>query len=598
MPAARQSRHGGFSLLEIVIALGVFAIFVLGIYAGIQTVYRIVYQARVQIIESGILNEQVEFVRNLSYFDVGLENGSPAGVMARTATTTKNGIEFTLTRTVRSIDDPYDGTIGGTPNDTAPADYKLVEIAVICVSCGQKAARTVTTTVAPKYLENNADNGALFIRVFDAAAVPVSGASVHLSAPAANPAIDLTDTTGNDGMLKLVDLPPGVGIYNIAVSKPGYTSEQTRVESESLPNPFHPPASVVAQSVSEVSFTIDRVSSFTASTMDTLCDPIGNVRVGIEGSRVIGTEPDTLKVDTTFVTDGSGAKTLADYEWDVYTFSPSGYDIAGSIPSVPLDLPPGVDQPVQLILRPNTAYSLLVSVRDNITKQPVSQATVHVTSTAGYDESAVTGVGYIRQTDWSGGSGQAAMAETTRYWSDDSGVDTLESPGNIYLRHLGSDYVGLGSLESSTFDLGVAADYISLLWEPFSQPAPAGAAPVRWQIATASTTDPEAWEYRGPDGTGGSYYTPTATAVNTVHNGDRYVRYRLWLSTVSSTYSPLISDMTLSYTNSCTPPGQAYFGGLSSGTHTVEVTVPGYQTYRSDVLVGGDTYFTVELVGV
>src|SRR3989338_7949799 len=209
LPHTSQHKPG-FSLLEIVVAIGIFTLFVIGIYGGIQMIYKVVYQSRLHVVESGILNEQVEVIRNLSYFDVGILSGSPVGVLARTVTTTRNGVVFTITRTIRNIDDPFDGMIGGNPNDTAPADYKLVQIDVICDGCGQKVARTLTTRVGPKYLENNPNNGALFIKVFDASAQPVSGASVRVVSASTTPTIDLTDTTDNEGMLRLVDMPPGV----------------------------------------------------------------------------------------------------------------------------------------------------------------------------------------------------------------------------------------------------------------------------------------------------------------------------------------------------------------------------------------------------
>ena len=50
------------------------------------------------------------------------------GVLEHTKNITRNGVVFNLVTTVRNIDDPYDGVVGGSPNDTAPADYKLVEI--------------------------------------------------------------------------------------------------------------------------------------------------------------------------------------------------------------------------------------------------------------------------------------------------------------------------------------------------------------------------------------------------------------------------------------------------------------------------------------
>lgn len=598
LPNKFQSRQSGqgFSLLEIVIALGIFTLFVIGIYGGIQMIYKVVYQSRLHIVESGILNEQVEIIRNLSYFDVGILNGSPAGALARTVTTTRNGVVFTITRTIRNIDDPFDGTIGGNPNDTAPADYKLVQIDVICSGCGQKVLRTLTTRVGPKYLENNPSNGALFIKVFDAAAKPVPGASVHIVSTSTIPTIDLVDTTDNEGMLRLVDMPPGVSVYDITVTKTGYTSAATIHPTESMPNPIFQPASVIAQDVTETSFSIDLVSSMAVHTMNSACQTIPNATIHIEGTKLLATEPDILKIYDNFITDNSGAYLLSSYEWDEYTFNPVAYDIKGSIPIVPLNLLPGVDQPVNLILGVNTSNSLLLSVRDFITGQPISNALVRVTSTASYDQTKITGVGHIRQTDWSGGGGQVDMINESRYFEDDGALDVTGPPGDITLKKIGQNYLTNATLESSTFDLGVQANYINLLWEPLTQPSETGQQAVRWQLATSSTTNPGTWNYLGPDGTTTTYYIPTATAINAAHAGDRYVRYKLWLHSDVTTSTPTISDVILGYTNSCTPPGQVYFGSLSNTTYMVEVTAAGYQVYQSEVSAAGDTFFIVDLV--
>mgnify|MGYP000032385738 FL=1 len=256
-----------FSLLEAVISIAIFLLFALGIYGGTQLVFKIVYSSRIRILETGILNEQVELVRNLSFYDVGVINGSPSGVLDRNVTTTRNGVDFLVTRTVRNIDDTYDGTVGGVPQDLAPADYKLVDISVICARCDQREPLSMQTYVAPKFLEGDPTHGALFIEVFDANAQAVQSASVHILSTSTDPTYDFTDTTDNDGMLRLVDMAEGFGTYNITISKDGYTSDGTLSITESIPNPTKPTASVIAQGVTEVSFSIDLISSISIETI-------------------------------------------------------------------------------------------------------------------------------------------------------------------------------------------------------------------------------------------------------------------------------------------------------------------------------------------
>ena len=587
----------GFTLIETLVGMAIFVLFAVGIYSGIQFVFKVVYQSRLRILETAILNEQVEIIRNLSFFDVGIIEGSPAGILERNVTTTRNNIDFLITRTIRNIDDEYDGTIGGSPNDLAPADYKLVEIEIICTgTCVQRRSLSAVTHIAPKLLEGDPTHGALFIEVFDANAEPVQGASIHIVSTSTDPTLDMVDTTDNDGMLRLVDLGAGMDAYQITVSKSGYTTEGTITPTAANPQPTKQPASVQAQDVSEISFSIDEVSTINLSTINQYCSAIGGVGLDILGTHLIGNEPDVLLIDNSITTDGSGNYSWSNLHWDSYGLRVGGYDLLGSIPGLPINLLPGVSQDVELVLGANSGDSMVVYVQDSITGGSLSDALVRVYSD-GYDQTKNTGVGFVRQTDWSDGSGQFEFGDDTKYWSDDGKIEINDPDGDIKLAQVGQTYVSSGQLESSIFDLGTAVNFVNINWEPLAQPVETGESPVNWQIATSNTTTPVTWDYFGPDGTVETYYTPENLSISSVHSGDQYLRYKVYLSTDSSTSTPIVSDVTFSYTTSCTPPGQAYFGSLTTDTeYTVEVTRVGYQNYSGSVTAGGDLIHAIEMV--
>lgn len=107
------------------------------------------------------------------------------------------------------------------------------------------------------------------------------------------------------------------------------------------------------------------------------------------------------------------------------------------------------------------------------------------------------------------------------------------------------DYADFGTLESSTFDTGssqVVYNWVS--WE--------GVEPlntdIRFQIAT-SNNQSGPFTFYGPDGTQSSYYTNAVSDfINyTRHLNQRYVRYKLYLSTTDDLQGPILEAVTISY---------------------------------------------------
>ncbi|MFA6042634.1 MAG: carboxypeptidase regulatory-like domain-containing protein [Patescibacteria group bacterium] len=154
-------------------------------------------------------------------------------------------------------------------------------------------------------------------------------------------------------------------------------------------------------------------------------------------------------------------------------------------------------------------------------------------------------------------------------------------------------YAGSGTLTSSSFDTGTPSTFVTLSWNPESQPVGTGADSVRFQLAT--NDDNATWNYAGPDGTAGTYYTISGTPVAAAQQTKRYIRYRLFLQTADPQFSPGVSDVAVGYTSGCTPPGQSFFDALSVGTYTVTISKTGYNPFTQDVDVDGNEQETFSL---
>lgn len=542
-------------MAETVVGVTVFLLVSVAAYQGFASLLRFIATSQYRIAAINLANEQIEIIRNLPYSDVGVVGSVPAGKVQNVQELVRSGYTFIATTTIRNIDLPFDGQIGSTTNDLSPADNKLVEIEVGCTSCQNMKPVTVTAQVAPKNLETASTNGALFVRVFDAGGIPVSDAAVRVTSTTTT----INDSTNAQGMLQLVDVPPAVEGYTIEVSKGGYSNDRNYTK-----------ATVLLQQVTQTSFAIDKVSKINFSSVTNNCTPVPSFDFSLRGSKTT-TGPTVYKYSQNLVTDGGGEKKVSNMEWDTYTITATdgSYDLIGLNPLNPFLLSPNTEQDVKLIVAPKQPRTLLVTVK-NSAQLPLSGATVTLGGT-----SKVTGLGSYTDTDWSAGTAIT-----------NGNIDYSSTPGEFKLTSAFGAYASNGVLESAPFDTGSASNFQKFLWAPEYQPADAGPNSLYFQIATAASSSGP-WVYRGPDGSTGSYYTSPDSTINTVHNGDRYVRYKAYLSTSVSTTTPIVSDVSFIYTTACTPPGQVVFTNLSNGDYTVTVSKTGYTTAVVPVTING-----------
>lgn len=571
----------GFTLVEVLIGAVILLIVCLGVYGAFTSVIKTVRGARVKTDAMLLANEQIEIVRNLPYQDVGIIAGIPVGKIPREQTLVRGGNTFRLTASILNIDDPFDGTQGGEINDLAPADYKKMQIDIECVYCAEGVfpGQTIYTTIAPKNLETATGNGSLIVKVFDSNGDPVPGARVLIDNDQTASPITIDEVSNNEGILSVVDTPPSSISYEISVTKAGFSTDGTYSPTAGNPNPMVPPATVLGGQVTQLSFAIDALSHLKISTVNSTCQPLGGVELKVEGQKKIGQNPDVYKYSQTHTSDPSGEIDLLNLEWDTYKFSMATSGprfISGSSLFTPMLVSPGSDQEIIITTVPPNPRSLLVSVRDAATGLPLSGAEVVVDS-----RTIETSQGYFNQTDWSGGNGQSLYDNETKFFDTDGSVE-FSVAGELSLRTSLGQYLPAGELTSSIFDSGSTSTvYASLRWLPADQATSTGAESIRLQLASGNDPATTTWRFMGPDGTESSYYSVSNSALSSVHQGDRYIRYKLFLSTEDVSATPNISDISITYTAACTPPGQAFFSALPAGSQVITVTKTGYTTYSS-----------------
>lgn len=161
------------------------------------------------------------------------------------------------------LDNPFPYTL---PEDLLNTDYKRVKITVSWQTPYGPQKIYLLTDVAPSGIETTENGGTIIINVFDSYGLPLPQANVHIVNDTLIPQIDLNLTTNDNGRLIL----PGAPVsdkYQVIVSKNGYSTDQTYTQTIDYPTPTRPPISVIENKTTEVSFSIDLLSTITIKTV-------------------------------------------------------------------------------------------------------------------------------------------------------------------------------------------------------------------------------------------------------------------------------------------------------------------------------------------
>ena len=585
----------GFTIVEVVVSIGIFitlALITAQIYVLIVSQI-VAYREQTTI--SSLANQYLEVARNLPYSQVGTVSGNPNGALADSVNpiaTSVNGIDYQIYYVVTYLDDPADGTILAG-NDAAPNDYKQIKLYI--KNQRNDVLNSFLTNIVPKGLEGLSAGGALFLEIFDSVGQPLSGASVRIQNSTINPTIDLNRLSDANGNWIEVGLPNSVNGYHITVTKSGYSTDQTYPITQQNPNPLKTDSTILDGQITQVSFSIDKVSNLVFNLQDQICFPTPDINLQVTGSKLIGT-PDVLKFDNSYTSNSEGQVALNNIEWDTYTpaLVSSSYMIYGTSPIQQINLLPDTSQNFNVIIGPKTANSLLVIVKDSATQNPIEGALVKLeTTNPSSSVSKLTEGSIWSQQDWSLGSGQANFIDDKKYFQDDGNVDVATIPTALRLVDFGGFYATSGQLISSSFDTGTnATSYTSLEWQPTSQNP---ATSIKFQLA--ANNDNATWEYQGPDGTENSYYEISGTVINASLNEKRYIRYKAFLSTDDTSKTPVVTSVNLNYVSGCPTPGQVMFSGLTEGLdYSVEISNGSYQTQTiEDINISGYNVLTVLL---
>ncbi len=271
-----MKNYNGFTLIEIIVATLILSLAGLGVFGIFQIALKTLAGDKQREGAIAMLDEKMEIARNLPYGSVGTIGGVVAGNLAQEEQIEKNNVSYTIKTQIIYVDDPYDGTEDGAPEDELAIDYKKVKIDIEWqTSQGIKSVGTATI-VAPKGIENTEGGGTLRIISLNASGEPAPEAIVLLKNNVVSPTVSTTLQTGSGGILNIPGLIPSDESYQIKVYRDGYNIDYTCAvdddglgcsQAEGNPQPTKAHASILEGRRTEISFNIDLLASLTINTL-------------------------------------------------------------------------------------------------------------------------------------------------------------------------------------------------------------------------------------------------------------------------------------------------------------------------------------------
>ncbi len=250
----------GLTLIDVLVGVSLTLIIFLGIFGVFQLTLKVIGQSQDRVTATAIANAQIERIRNLPYEDVGVQGGFPDGVLFPSTTTISGGKEYTIETRVDFVVDPADGI--ASPDDECPNDYKRVKVKV---SWQGKFGGNVeiSTDVAPSSLaqECGTTGGILSVSVFDAYGVMVPFPSIEVRDPSTDEIVKTATPADGHHYFSLA-----TSTYKVVVTKDGFSAERTYGTDE-VATPQKPHPKVLENQTTEISFSIDQLSSFSVDTV-------------------------------------------------------------------------------------------------------------------------------------------------------------------------------------------------------------------------------------------------------------------------------------------------------------------------------------------
>src|SRR5688572_440861 len=117
----------GMSFVEVVVTTAIVTLVFGGLMASFQVSISLIGRSKAEAGALALASERLEYIRSLSYDDVGTVGGIPEGAIPQTASSTLNGVSYDERVLVQYVDAEEDGS-GSDDINGILADYKQVKV--------------------------------------------------------------------------------------------------------------------------------------------------------------------------------------------------------------------------------------------------------------------------------------------------------------------------------------------------------------------------------------------------------------------------------------------------------------------------------------
>ncbi|MGV8913702.1 MAG: prepilin-type N-terminal cleavage/methylation domain-containing protein [Rhodoglobus sp.] len=243
-----RSSDAGLSLLEVLVAMMIFAVVSLGVLQTLTTVLTITRDNRARVVATNLASQEIDLARDA---------GDIFTLFDDTYTKTLNGDVFTVTRSTAWV--PSTNTAASCGSGGGTLQYKRINIEVTWpnMRTGTEPVR-FDSLLAPTDRINDPALGTILVSVLGGSGEGSPGVTVSATpaspsggaqTPATTPAA--TDVQGCTFILKVAP-----GNYNVKISRFGYITDAGQITDPTKLT------SVAAGTASSVSFNYDKAATF------------------------------------------------------------------------------------------------------------------------------------------------------------------------------------------------------------------------------------------------------------------------------------------------------------------------------------------------